>query len=190
MKTIKILIFVLLILNLNQKINSQDSLSFHKDFYKTQQNSLLLLSSWSVGNLALSPFLGNNFKVLRNNFVGDVSSNDYFHQMNFNWNLINAGICGVSHFLVHRDSRKPWNLNDISNRKSKAEKSITFNMGLDILYVITGFVLNQTANESKGNLNINKGYGNSLMIQGGYLLLYDAIFLRRLKKIKVSPKFD
>ena len=63
-------------------------------------------------------------------------------------------------------------------------------MGLDLLYVITGFVLNQTANENKGNLNINKGYGNSLMIQGGYLLLYDAIFLRRLKKIKVPPKFN
>ena len=83
MKKIKILILVILNTTLNQKINSQDSLSFHKEFYKTQQNSLLLLSSWSIGNLALSPFLGNNFKVFRNNFVGPVSSNDYFHQMNF-----------------------------------------------------------------------------------------------------------
>ena len=58
MKKIKILILVVLINSYNQKIKSQDSLSFHKEFYKTQQNSLLLLSSWSVGNLALSPFLG------------------------------------------------------------------------------------------------------------------------------------
>ena len=162
---------------------SQDSLNLKKNFYKQQQNSLLLLSGWSATNLVASP-------IFCKNIYSAESKPDYFHQMNFNWNLINAGICGVSHFLVHRDSRKPWNLNDISNRKSKAEKSITFNMGLDILYVITGFVLNQTANESKGNLNINKGYGNSLMIQGGYLLLYDAIFLRRLKKIKVPPKFN
>ena len=162
---------------------SQDSLNIKKNFYKQQQNSLLLLSGWSATNLVASP-------IFCKNLYSAESKSDYFHQMNFNWNLINAGICGVSHFLVHRDSKKPWNLNDISNRKSKAEKSITFNMGLDILYVITGFVLNKTANESKGNLNINKGYGNSLMIQGGYLLLYDAIFLRRLKKIKVPPKFN
>ena len=162
---------------------SQDSLNIKKNFYKQQQNSLLLLSGWSATNLVASP-------VFCKNLYSAESQSDYFHQMNFNWNLINAGICGLSHFLVHRDSKKPWNINDISNRKSKAEKSITFNMGLDILYVITGFVLNQTANESKGNLNINKGYGNSLMIQGGYLLLYDAIFLRRLKKIKVPPKFN
>jgi len=162
---------------------SQDSLNIKKNFYKQQQNSLLLLSGWSATNLVASP-------IFCKNLYSAESKSDYFHQMNFNWNLINAGICGVSHFLVHRDSRKPWNLNNISNRKSKAEKSITFNMGLDILYVITGFVLNKTANESKGNLNINKGYGNSLMIQGGYLLLYDAIFLRRLKKIKVPPKFN
>lgn len=162
---------------------SQDSLNLKKNFYKQQQNSLLLLSGWSATNLVASP-------IFCKNLYSAESKSDYFHQMNFNWNLINAGICGVSHFLVHRDSRKPWNLNDISSRKSKAEKSITFNMGLDILYVITGFILNQNANESKGNLNINKGYGNSLMIQGGYLLLYDAIFLRRLKKIKVPPKFN
>ena len=162
---------------------SQDSLSIKNNFYKQQQNSLLLLSGWSATNLVASP-------VFCKNLYSPESQSDYFHQMNFNWNLINAGICGVSHLLVHRDSKKPWNLNDISSRKNKAEKSLTFNMGLDLLYVITGFVLNQTANESKGNLNINKGYGNSLMIQGGYLLLYDAIFLRRLKKIKVPPKFD
>jgi len=184
MKRTKILFIFILISTLNQKINSQDSLSFHKDFYKTQQNSLLLLSSWSVGNLALSPFLGKNFKVLRNNFVGDVSSNDYFHQMNFNWNLLNAGIVGMSHFLVHKDQRKPWNIQKLSLKKKKAEKSIIINMGLDVAYMISGLLIKQ----SNKDLSINQGYGNSLILQGGYLLLYDAIFLRKLKKL--DEKYD
>ena len=184
MRNTKILILVILISTFNQKINSQDSLSFHKEFYKTQQNSLLLLSSWSVGNLALSPFLGNNFKVFRNNFVGPVSTNDYFHQMNFNWNLLNAGIVGMSHFLVYKDQRKPWNIQELSLRKKKAEKSIIINMGLDVAYIISGLLIKQ----SDKNLHINQGYGNSLILQGGYLLLYDAIFLKRLKKL--SNKYN
>ena len=182
MKKIKILI--ILIAGLNQKISSQDSLTFHKEFYKTQQNSLLLLSSWSVGNLALSPFLANNFKVSRNNFVGDVSSNDYFHQMNFNWNLLNAGIAGLSHFLVYKDQRKPWNIQEMSLKKKKAEKSIIINMGLDVAYMIFGLLIKH----SDKNLPVNQGYGNSLILQGGYLLLYDAIFLRNLKKL--SKKYN
>ena len=184
MRNTKILILVILISTFNQKINSQDSLSFHKEFYKTQQNSLLLLSSWSVGNLALSPFLGNNFKIFRNNFIGDVSSNDYFHQMNFNWNLLNAGIVGMSHFLVYKDQQKPWNIQELSLRKKKAEKSIIINMGLDVAYIISGLLIKQ----SDKNLPINQGYGNSLILQGGYLLLYDAIFLKRLKKL--SNKYN
>ena len=184
MKKIKIFILVIFITVINQKISSQDSLSFHKEFYKTQQNSLLLLSSWSVGNLALSPFLGNNFKVFRNNFVGDVSSNDYFHQMNFNWNLLNAGIAGMSHYLVYKDQRKPWNIQELTLKKKKAEKSIKINMALDVAYMISGLLIKQFDK----NLSINQGYGNSLILQGGYLLIYDAIFLSKLKKL--SKKYN
>ena len=184
MKIYKLLIIAFLISNINLEYKSQDSLTFHKEFYQTQQKSLLLLSSWSVGNLALSPFLGNNFKVFRNNFVGDVSSNDYFHQMNFNWNLLNAGIVGMSHFLVYKDQRKPWNIQELSLKKKKAEKSIIINMGLDVAYIISGLLIKQ----SDKNLPINQGYGNSLILQGGYLLIYDAIFLKRLKKL--SKKYN
>ena len=184
MKIFKLLIIAVLISSINLEFKSQDSLTFHKEFYQTQQKSLLLLSSWSVGNLALSPFLGNNFKVFTNNFDGYVSSNDYFHQMNFNWNLLNAGIVGMSHFLVYRDQRKPWNIQELSLKKNKAEKSIIINMGLDVAYMIFGHLIKQ----SDKNLSINQGYGNSLILQGGYLLLYDAIFLRKLKKL--NKKYD
>ena len=185
MKIIKVLILSFLILNLNLGYKCQDSLSFHKEFYQTQQKSLLLLSSWSAGNLAFSPFLANNFKINRKNFVGSVSSNDYFYQMNFNWNIFNAGIVGMSHFLVYKDQRKPWNIQELLMKKKKAEKSIIINMGLDIAYMLSGLLIKQ----SDRNLSFNEGYGNSLILQGGYLFIYDAIFLRRLKKLNKKYNF-
>ena len=74
---------------------SQDSLSIKNNFYKQQQNSLLLLSGWSATNLVASP-------VFCKNLYSPESQSDYFHQMNFNWNLINAGICGLSLFSSSR----------------------------------------------------------------------------------------
>ena len=182
MKSLKTIICAVILINSIQ-IYSQDTLSIKSKFYKQQQKSLLLLSSWSAVNLIASPIFSNNLYSAK-------TSTDYFHQMNFNWNLINAGIVTASHILVHKDNKKPWNLDLISEKKKKAEKSILINMGLDLIYVISGFALNQTANPNKDNFKINKGYGSSLMIQGGYLFLYDAIFLQRLKKIDSKPKFD
>ena len=182
MKTFKIFaLTVFFTISLNS--NSQDSLKLHDTFYKNQQQSLLLLSGWSVVNLIGSP-------IANKNMYNSTTTNEYFHEMNFNWNLLNAGIAGLSHFLVHRDSKREWNLNQLSTKKTKAEKSIIFNMGLDLVYVISGLIMNKNSDVNKESDNINIGYGNSLMVQGGYLFLYDAIFLRKLKKIKMQPKFD
>ena len=70
-------------------------------------------------------------------------------------------------------------------KKKKAEKSIIINMGLDIAYMLSGLLIKQ----SDRNLYINEGYGNSLILQGGYLFIYDAIFLRRLKKLNKKYNF-
>ena len=180
MKTLKVFILVF-ISSFNFNLKAQDSLDLHKTFYKNQQQSLLLLSGWSSANLVLSP-------IFNKNIYNSSTTNEYFHEMNFN--LLNAGIVGLSHFLVHKDSKKEWSLYNLGIKKGKAEKSIIFNMGLDLIYVIAGLIMNQTADINKDSYQINKGYGNSLMLQGGYLFLYDAIFLRKLKKIQIPPKFD
>jgi len=42
--------------------------------------------------------------------------------------------------------------------------------------------------KNNSEYSMNKGYGNSLILQGGYLLFYDAIFLMKLKKILIKKK--
>lgn len=159
-------------------VSAQDSLIFHDSFYKKQQQSLLLLSSWSAANLVISP-------ILSKNLYSSSTRNDYFHEMNFNWNLLNAGIVGLGHFLVRKDSKKPWDINGLLAKKKKTQTSLLINMGLDVAYIISGLLIKN----SKSNVSQNQGFGNSIMLQGGYLLLYDAIFLKKLKKIPVK-KFD
>ena len=41
---------------------------------------------------------------------------------------------------------------------------------------------------NKSKNSINKGFSNSLIFQGRYLLFYDAIFLIKLKKVLIKTK--
>ena len=61
--------------------------------------------------------------------------------MNFSWNLFNVGIAGIGHIIVNKDSKKPWDMKTLYDKKKKAEKSIIINMGLDLAYMVTGLLL-------------------------------------------------
>lgn len=58
--------------------------------------------------------------------------------------------------------------------QSRTEKTYLINTGLDVLYVGAGLWMNKSSDNQK-NPDKFKGYGNSIMLQGGFLLLYDAI---------------
>ena len=181
MKYIKFLVALTIIFYLPLTLKSQDSTSIHDLFYKKQQQSLSLLSGWSVGNLIYSP-------LATKNLFSPVTTNEYFHQMNFSWNLFNVGIAGIGHIIVNKDSKKPWDMKTLYDKKKKAEKSIIINMGLDLAYMVTGLLLKNNSKKLTSEQSMNKGFGNSLILQGGYLLFYDAIFLMKLKKILIKKK--
>ena len=177
----RFLLALTMIFYLPLTLKSQDSTSIHDLLYKKQQESLSLLSGWSVGNLIYSP-LGTK------NLFSPETTNEYFHQMNFSWNLLNVGIAGLGHIIVNKESKKPWDMKILYDKKKKAERSIIINMGLDLTYMVTGFLLKNNAQKNNSEYSMNKGYGNSLILQGGYLLFYDAIFLMKLKKILIKKK--
>jgi hypothetical protein len=49
---------------------------------------------------------------------------------------------------------------------------LLLNAGLDAAYIMTGFYLKERAKNSSSAERL-KGYGNSLLLQGGFLLLFD-----------------
>ena len=175
----KIIIILLITSSFSfQLIGQSDSTLIRKKFYSIQQQSLSMLSGWSVLNIGISPILSGNFR-------NPDSREDHFHLGNFNWNLINLGISGFSHYSVYRKSQENWSISEMTEQKRKVEKAIVINLGLDLLYVIGGFALKYAANKNQ-NLDAAAyhGNGNSLILQGSYLLFYDAVFVMRLKKVK------
>jgi len=57
----------------------------------------------------------------------------------------------------------------------KIEKILLINSGLDVAYIGTGFLLRHLSSNSDKRKDLLKGYGNSLILQGGFLLVFDLI---------------
>lgn len=137
-----------------------------------EKRSMITLTSWGGGNL-LAGSAGWLFTS---------GESMYFHQMNAGWGLINMGI-GASALLF---AKKPTNSPlSFLNRSYKTEKILLFNAGLDIAYVTGGFLLRSMAKNNPENAQRFRGYGNSLLLQGGFLLLFDitqTILHQRLRR--------
>lgn len=151
---------------------SQDSLSVHHRFFQTQKKALLTLGGWSGANIVVSPFLKSNSS----------NSTSNFHQMNFNWNLVNAGIVGFSYLNMQKRKEKYWSINSLDKERKKLKTVLAVNIGLDACYILAGFLLRQKNDSLSSDIRErNIGFGNSLILQGGFLLLFDSVFLIKIK---------
>lgn len=178
MKFQKILTIVTIIFfsfSVQSQIKESDSLIIHNSFFQNQQASLALLSGWSIANLSLSPYSTRNL-------LNPVNEIDHFHQMNFMFNLVNGAIAGFGHYEIHRRSKLSWSIKSIAQQRQKVRKSIKINMGLDLSYILSGFILNNVNTKNPNDINQFKGYGSSLIFQGAFLFVYDAIFLRKIRE--------
>ena len=55
-------------------------------------------------------------------------------------------------------------------------------MGLDVCYMLAGAILkNRAGKMSSENQARNIGFGNSLILQGGFLFVFDGVFVLKMK---------
>jgi hypothetical protein len=171
-------LFFFFILTQSLLLFSQDSLFSRQKFLKTQSVANIVLSSWSVGNLIVNPVLKNNFSMV------NTSSSFYFYQMNFSWNLVNSGISALSYLSLKKAKKNSWNIVSLNKDIHKVRKSLAINMGLDICYSTFGILLRSNSLRKNLPMHQYKGYGNSLILQGGFLFLFDLIYFTALNSSK------
>lgn len=147
-------LFTLLIVN----IGISQSLTIAQDFRTEERQAMYILLGWSGLSLAGS---------------GLLAANGYKHQavMHASWAVINAGIAGMA--LL---SAKP-ELADLQSYLV-AEKSfnqiLAINTGLDVAYVSTGLLMNYWGKSTR-----TQEFGTAVAIQGGFLLIFDAVLFWR-----------
>ena len=153
-------------------------------FILSANHAGITISSWSVGkgatlNLIVSPIYLTHIK----NRGGASSSAEYFNKMNFNWNLVNGGICLAGTFKSKTLKNKSWNNKEVTNSIIKLKKTLFINMGLDISYLLAGVILKKVAPNNPLRSHQYTGFGNSLIIQGGFLFVFDCLFLKSISNL-------
>ncbi len=157
-------LFTFLILILSYSSFSQSLEDINNSQLKDQKIGMIVLGSWAVVNLAVSPVL----------YSKSEGSTKYFHQMNGMWNVVNLGLAGVS--LLTLGNAEVNSYNELLDQQLSLERLLLFNAGLDVGYIMTGFFLRERSKNSEKNQSRLLGYGNSLLLQGGFLLLFDIGF--------------
>lgn len=137
-------------------------IDFEKSRQNINQNAMLVLGSWAVGNILLGTY--GNFKAK--------NEAKYFHQFNAFWNTVNLGIAAFGYFNAINSN--PANLTNLEILKeySSLQNFFLLNAGLDVAYIMTGFYLKEKSKNSAKS-DMLRGYGNSLLLQGGFLFLFD-----------------
>ena len=138
------------------------------DVHERQHNfslmSMISLNSWSLGNMTYSAIVYNK----------SIGQDRYFHEMNMIFNAVNLGI-GIPGIISLR-KKQPNDFKSVYKNQKRLETVYLVNAGLDFGYVATGLALRSTGSTKKGETKERlMGYGSSIMVQGGYLLVHDVI---------------
>jgi hypothetical protein len=100
----------------------------------------------------------------------------YFHGMNVGWGLVNALLAFWGIYHLEPTAPAGLQLADVVRAQLFNENLFLFNAGLDAAYIMTGYYLRARA-AMPGELRPARllGFGRSLWLQGGFLLVFDAV---------------
>jgi hypothetical protein len=96
----------------------------------------------------------------------------YFHQMNVMWNVVNIGLA-IPGYVKANKARTDLTYAETLREQKKTEKIFLVNTCVDVAYVSCGWLLLNKSKESGPFEQRQSGYGKSLLLQGGFLFLFD-----------------
>ena len=137
--------------------------AFNKERERINRTGIKVLAGYSAANITYGSIAAGQAN----------GSNKYFHEMNAIWNGITLGITGIGFFTAKKEGILSFN--ESLKKQHNIEKLFLFNAGLDIAYIAGGAYLKERSKTTTKNPLRLKGYGESVMLQGGVLLLFDGV---------------
>jgi len=154
--------------------------TFNQERISINKKGMTFLTGWSLASVAAG---GAGY------FSAKEGEAKYFHQMNGMWGLINLLFGGAGLLQAYTD-HKTYDFEKTIRQQSGIEKTFLFNTALDLVYVTAGFYLLQNAKTEPDKRDKYRGWGNSIIMQGGVLCLFDVVMFishNRHGKKKLSP---
>lgn len=175
--------FFVLALLISTQCYSQNLIDFNDYKNKTDQRLMLGLGSWATLNFVAG---GIGWATAPNQEMKS------FHQMNVLWNTVNIALA-VPGYIRAKKGNPDMSFFETMSAQQKTEKIFLINSGLDIGYISAGLLLRSEAKTNLEKRDQFTGFGNGLIVQGGFLLLFDmtAYFIHnRHRKRSLNPLFE
>jgi hypothetical protein len=138
---------------------------FNENRRRITRAGMLTLGSWAVGNIAVNGLL----------MTRSSGTAYYFEQMNLFWNLVNLGLAGFGYYNASQMDPSAIGVAGSVEDFYSLQKTLLFNAGLDIGYIAGGLYLLERAKRGDSTDERLRGYGQSIIMQGAFLLAFDTI---------------
>lgn len=97
----------------------------------------------------------------------------FFHRMNAYWNVVNLGLAGLGLLGARQRPARAETPEEAVRQHQRITRTLVFNAGLDVAYVVGGAYLLERAHNHPDKADQLRGYGKSVMLQGGFLFAFD-----------------
>jgi hypothetical protein len=145
---------------------SDNLLQFNDLRLEKQRVGMLILGTWAAGNIATGVLLAGQHK----------GENHYFHLMNVGWGVINLGLATAGYLGAIHGNPATFDAAATIIQQYNIEKILLLNTGLDVGYMLGGLYLMERSKNTRKNPERLKGFGKSIIMQGGFLFAFDLTF--------------
>lgn len=189
MKKILLLLFIFLHFYASEAQTSLDEINQTR--CRHSLNGMIAFSSWTGANL-----IAGTLGVLTTE-----GETQHFFEMNLYFNAVNLGLAIPGLIGAVKAKRTGLSFEQSVKEVQKVKTVYLVNGALDFTYITAGFLLREMSRNNSNDISLKNrlaGYGNALIVQGSFLLIYDFIEFgvhsingKRLKehwdKISVRP---
>jgi hypothetical protein len=144
------------------------------------RTGMYVLGGWAVANMAAGAY----------GWATATGPAKYFGQMNLFWNVINLSIAGVGIYTNQNTGFNDMAATEMLSKMVKTENILLINAGLDVAYMGAGFLLRHYSARSVNRHDMLKGYGNSVILQGAFLFVFDLALYGILHSHRMGGGFE
>jgi len=133
----------------------------------SQKRALWTLGGWAAANIVVG--VGASF--------ASQGHWKHFHQFNAAWNSVNLALAGFGLRDVYAADPAAFSGLETLQEIESLQKILLLNTGLDLAYLaVGGWLVTRAQVPDVKRPDMLKGFGNSLFLQGGFLLVFDSVF--------------
>jgi hypothetical protein len=148
-----------------------DYVEYYRESQRINNIGMGILGSWALTNISVGAY----------GWSKQGGQRSYFHQMNVFWNVVNLSIAG---FALYGNLSSDYTLLsgvELLEKQYKTQRLYLINGALDVGYVSAGFLLRYLAPKYPKNELRLRGYGNSVILQGTFLFVFDLVLYGMLR---------